>query len=125
MGYFLDYELFTPCWKCGRTDCNGDHPEATGAFLPSHGSECDCFVCENDRETRYQMSTELKVSNNLSVFLQDGPRMSTRYQTYVCARDRSKKTVLVGGLGCVGVGRMWMSESSCADMDTTEMETAQ
>lgn len=26
MGYFLDYELFTPCWHCGRTDCNGNHP---------------------------------------------------------------------------------------------------
>lgn len=27
MGYFLDYELFTPCWHCGKTDCNGDHPQ--------------------------------------------------------------------------------------------------
>lgn len=27
MGYFLDYELFQPCWFCGRTRCNGNHPE--------------------------------------------------------------------------------------------------
>ena len=71
------------------------------------------------------MSIESKVSNNLAAFIQDGPRMSTRYQTYVLARDRDKKMVLVGGLGCVGVGRMWMAESSCANMNPTEMETAQ
>jgi hypothetical protein len=26
MGYFLDYELFQPCWYCKRIDCNGNHP---------------------------------------------------------------------------------------------------
>lgn len=59
MGYFLDYELFTPCWFCGRTDCNGNHqgPEADAASrqVTHHekgfGHEsCPCHVCQDMRD---------------------------------------------------------------------------
>ena len=59
MGYFLDYELFTPCWFCGKTNCNGNHsgPEADRAsaqithFKKGFGHEsCNCQVCQGIRE---------------------------------------------------------------------------
>jgi hypothetical protein len=57
MGYFLDYQLFTPCWYCGRTDCSGDHPEAReqASRLSHHAkgfghSDCTCHVCREMRE---------------------------------------------------------------------------
>lgn len=58
MGYFLDYELFTPCWYCGKVDCSGDHQSETTRsgkpvthFRRGFGHEsCDCEVCKNMRE---------------------------------------------------------------------------
>lgn len=57
MGYFLDYDLFTPCWKCGLTTCNGNHPEsvAEAKQLPHHkhglgDARCTCHVCREMRE---------------------------------------------------------------------------
>jgi len=58
MGYFLDYELFTPCWFCGKTDCSGNHPEATEEdharvthFEQGFGHPtCQCHVCKDMRE---------------------------------------------------------------------------
>lgn len=61
MGYFLDYELFTPCWYCGRTDCNGNHPEPAAQpaaakithFEKGFGDpSCPCQVCANLRRRR-------------------------------------------------------------------------
>lgn len=44
--------------------------------------------------------------------MEQGPRLSTRYSTWVVARDRSKGMVLVGGLGGLGVGEMWFREEA-------------
>jgi hypothetical protein len=48
--------------------------------------------------------------NNLDVFLEQGPRLSYRYKTWVVARDRKDGWVLLGGLGGLGVGEMWSKE---------------
>jgi hypothetical protein len=60
MGYFLDYELFTPCYRCGRTECNGNcalrgEPVAYEPTVTHHergfGHEsCNCHICRNMRE---------------------------------------------------------------------------
>lgn len=57
MGHFLDYELFTPCWHCGRTDCTGNRPEAGlgDGGLPHETKgfghpDCGCHVCLDMRE---------------------------------------------------------------------------
>lgn len=66
MGYFLDYELFTPCWYCGKTDCSGNHyePEARAAsgkvkhFERGFGHpSCNCEVCKNMRERAANRNT--------------------------------------------------------------------
>jgi hypothetical protein len=54
MGYFLEYENFTTCWHCGRTDCTGNHPEVKEK--PVHlekgfgHTDCECRVCRDMRE---------------------------------------------------------------------------
>lgn len=59
MGYFLDYQLFTPCWFCGRTECSGNHPEPAAREASEKvthhekgfGHEsCPCHVCQDMRE---------------------------------------------------------------------------
>ena len=47
------------------------------------------------------------VEDNLAVFMEDGPRLSTRYGIYVEARDDANGMVLLGGLGAMGCGIMW------------------
>lgn len=39
------------------------------------------------------------------------PRLSYRHQIFLVARDRAKKKVLLGGLGAMGVGQMWVDEN--------------
>ena len=39
-----------------------------------------------------------------------GPGLSSRYRTFIVARDRTKKRVVVGGLGGMGCGEMWFDE---------------
>src|SRR5271154_1836715 len=49
--------------------------------------------------------------NNLDVFMEQGPKLSYRYKTWVVARDRTDGWVLLGGLGGMGVGEMWSKET--------------
>lgn len=56
------------------------------------------------------MTIEDLKRHNYEVFMEQGPRLSTRYRTWVEARDRSRGMVLVGGLGGLGVGYMWFKE---------------
>jgi len=46
-------------------------------------------------------------SENIQKFIEDGPRLRYDYNQWVEGRDRSKGKVLIGGLGSMGVGRMW------------------
>ena len=46
-------------------------------------------------------------AENMAVMLRDGPRISTLYNVWVEAKDLKNKMVLLGGLGCMGVGQMW------------------
>ena len=48
--------------------------------------------------------------HNVRVCVEDGPRLSTKYLTWIDGRDRARRRVLVGGLGCMGCGRMWFDE---------------
>ena len=56
------------------------------------------------------MTPEQCAENNLEVFMEQGPGLSTQYLTFIVARDRAKKRVLVGGLGGMGVGEMWFND---------------
>lgn len=49
--------------------------------------------------------------NNLDVFMEQGPKLSYRYKTWIVARDRKDGWVLLGGLGGMGVGEMWSKET--------------
>lgn len=46
--------------------------------------------------------------HNIGVFMEDGPRLSWRYQTAYVAKDTKRNRVMVGGLGAMGIGRMWV-----------------
>jgi hypothetical protein len=45
---------------------------------------------------------------NIADVLEHGPRLRTGQNTWIIARCPGK--VLVGGLGCMGVGTMWFDE---------------
>ena len=49
-------------------------------------------------------------ADNLGVFLERGPGLTTRYSVWIEARDRANKRVLLGGLGGMGCGSMWVAE---------------
>lgn len=46
-------------------------------------------------------------ADNHEHFMKRGPALSYAYGHYVVAKDTAKKCVLLGGLGSMGVGRMW------------------
>jgi hypothetical protein len=48
--------------------------------------------------------------NNAAVFMERGLGLDARYQTWIAARDRARNRVLLGGLGAMGVGQMWVEE---------------
>ncbi len=50
-------------------------------------------------------------NRNISEYLERGPGVRYSTRTWVVARDRERKKVLIGGLGSAGVGQMWFSES--------------
>lgn len=52
---------------------------------------------------------KLKEKNLKDVF-EHSPRLSYSRSTWIEARDRKQKLVLVGGLGSFGVGTMWVEE---------------
>lgn len=56
-------------------------------------------------------TVEEVVAHNLQVTIDQGPCLSYRYQKFVVARDPAKGLILIGGLGGLGVGQMWSSES--------------
>lgn len=49
-------------------------------------------------------------AENMANFMENGPRLSLSYNTWIVARDRKNGWVLVGGLGGLGVGQMWFKE---------------
>jgi hypothetical protein len=51
----------------------------------------------------------LLMEQNIRSVLRDGPRMTMAYNTWIEARD-PRGLVLIGGLGCMGVGQMWFVE---------------
>ena len=56
------------------------------------------------------MNKQDAISHNLDVLMDQGPRMTTRYVTYVVARDPKAGQILLGGVGGCGVGHMWTDE---------------
>lgn len=56
-------------------------------------------------------------------------RLSYDKQTWIVARDRANKKVLIGGLGCIGVGQMWIDEDGYQEApgfnDAPELECKQ
>jgi hypothetical protein len=49
-------------------------------------------------------------ANNMAVFLKHGPSLRKDYSTFVVARCPNDGRILIGGLGCMGVGQMWRPE---------------
>jgi len=49
---------------------------------------------------------------NFEHFLDHGPGLSAGYGIYVIAKCTSKKKVLLGGLGGMGMGSMWFDTAS-------------
>lgn len=49
-----------------------------------------------------------KIQRNMQKFLRDGPRWRSDWETEIIARTPDGTHHLKGGLGCMGVGQMWM-----------------
>lgn len=60
-----------------------------------------------------------RAADNLEAFMEDGPRLSTRIRSWVLAKDPEAGFVLNGGLGAMGVGRMWFPVSDYDREDET------
>jgi hypothetical protein len=49
---------------------------------------------------------------NWKHFMDRGPGLSYGYQQYVIARRPASGEILLGGLGGMGIGEMWLAESA-------------
>ena len=47
---------------------------------------------------------------NVDNFLENGPGLRYSYNTWIIAKDPELGKVLVGGLGALGVGEMWLDD---------------
>ena len=54
------------------------------------------------------LELNLLAEQNVLKVLRDGPRLRSDYNTWIVARRQGR--VLVGGLGSLGVGQMWLDE---------------
>ena len=52
-----------------------------------------------------------RLATNLADVMDNGPRLSTLRSTWIKGKDTAAGKVLVGGLGCMGVGTMWSTAS--------------
>lgn len=75
----------------------------------------------NENE-RYLPADE-KAARNLAEFFEHGPGLRWSTRSWTVARDRANRLVLRGGLGSLGVGRMWTDEADYM-RDEPEWETA-
>ncbi len=57
------------------------------------------------------MTTNMLAEENVMKAIQDGPRIRFDYNRWIVARDRARGWSLHGGLGCLGVGQMWIEDS--------------
>jgi hypothetical protein len=46
---------------------------------------------------------------NFAIFLEDGPRLSTKYNVWVLGKCTKRNKILLGGLGGLGIGEMWFN----------------
>lgn len=63
-----------------------------------------CYTRPRTKESR--VSIKEKQKHNLKDFFENGPSLQNK-QSYILAKDSQKGFVFLGGLGAVGVGRMW------------------
>lgn len=47
---------------------------------------------------------------NVAKVIADGPGLRSDYNVWVVARHRSRRLVLLGGLGAMGCGQMWLPQ---------------
>ena len=52
------------------------------------------------------------INENMDIFLNNGPRVSSSYNVWIEKRCPNRGKVLLGGLGVLGVGQMWVKEES-------------
>lgn len=55
-------------------------------------------------------STDDMLSENISKAIIDGPRLRSDYNQWIIAKNTKAHRVKVGGLGCFGIGEMWIDE---------------
>ncbi len=60
-----------------------------------------------------------RARKNMEEFLDRGPGLRYSTRSWVVGRDRTRKKVLLGGLGGIGVGQMWFDESPRHAEDST------
>ena len=65
-----------------------------------------------------------KLQHNLQDVLEHGPRLSYNRHTWILAKDPEVNRVFLGGLGGMGVGRMWLGDGGyLADPEYREAPT--
>jgi hypothetical protein len=59
------------------------------------------------------------MDHNLRQFMTRGPGIRSTNHRWIVARDPDRRMVLVGGLGGIGVGEMWVEEKEHHRSDLT------
>ena len=54
------------------------------------------------------MTVDELQAENFAKFMEDGPRLRSDYNVWIVAKKDGR--VLLGGLGSIGVGQMWVDE---------------
>lgn len=60
-----------------------------------------------------------RAEQNLQEYMEHGPGLRYTTRTWIVARDRARKKVLLGGLGCMGCGQMWFDDKERYAADPT------
>ena len=61
-------------------------------------------------------TVEQCAKENIQTFMKHGPGLRMDYNRFVVARDRKNKRVLQGGLGGLGIGKMWIKDIECENL---------
>lgn len=85
-------------------------------------TRCGNEGCASEETLASRPAADPGRAHNLMVLRRGGPRITDEYLTCVVARDRQRRLVLLSGLGCMGVGQMWLPDCPLLQKETGYVE---
>lgn len=67
------------------------------------------------------MTPEEMQRENFKVFMEDGPRLSRRYNTWAAAKCSEHNRILLAGLGAFGMGHMWSDRQEGISLESEDV----